>query len=32
MQGSQVQPGIDRFFALGYKSFTAETTGQALHN
>lgn len=32
MQGAQDQPGIDRFFALGHESLTAETAGQILYN
>ena len=32
MWGARVQPGIDRFFALGHKSLTVETAGQALYN
>lgn len=32
MQGAQVQPGIDRFFAWGHKSLTVEAAGQALYN
>lgn len=32
MGGAQVQPGIDRLFALGYKSLTVETAGGVLYN
>lgn len=28
MEGAQVQHDIDRFFALGHKSFTVETAGK----